>query len=65
MRRKLIKKSRQDVSDSPWGRPSQGDKQNVFPKNPFRQNLRWLKIAAPGQSNACLTRNNILLLSPI
>lgn len=25
------------------------------------QNLRWLIIAAPGKSNACLTRNNILL----
>lgn len=32
--------------------------------NLFRQNLRCLKIAAPGQSNACLSRNNTLLLSP-
>lgn len=30
-------------------------------KIPFSQNLRWLKIAAPGQSNACLTRNTTLI----
>lgn len=57
--------SRQDVSDSPWGRSSQVIKEMSSQTNPFRQNLRWLEIAAPGQSNACLTRNSILLLNPI
>lgn len=28
---------------------------------PFSQNLRWLKIPAPGQSSDCLTRITILI----
>lgn len=59
------RKSRQDVSHSPWGRSSLVIKEVSSQNDPFRQNLRWLEIAAPGQSNACFPRNNIHPLSPI